>query len=143
VVYEVNHVLRKPQLELDNRFWIGYTIHIIESNTFRKCNYTKLKEESQMPIVRALRYGQVNLPEEFRKTLNIKEGDLLEAELEGEKIVLTPKTLFNKNEAWEKVFRVLSEVHEKTKHIPIQEAEKDALELIQEARGREYAQKPS
>jgi len=104
---------------------------------------TKLKEESQMPIVRALRYGQVTLPEEFRKTLNIKEGDLLEAELEGEKIVLTPKMLFNKDEAWEKVFRVLSEVHEKTKHIPIKEAEKDALELIQEARGREYAQKPS
>jgi len=102
-----------------------------------------IKEGSQMPIVRALRYGQVSLPEEFRKALNIKEGDLLEAELEGEKIVLTPKMLFNKDEAWEKVFRVLSEVHEKTKHIPIQEAEKDALELVQEARRREYAQKPS
>ena len=96
-----------------------------------------------MLIVRALRYGQVTLPEEFRKALNIKEGDLLEAELEGEKIVLTPKMFFNKDKAWEKVFKVLSEVHEKTKHIPIEEAEKDALELIQEARRREYAQKPS
>jgi len=93
-----------------------------------------------MPIVMALRYGQVTLPKKFREALNIKEGDLLEAELDGEKIVLTPKVLVNKDKAWEKVFRVLSEVHEKTKHIPPEEAEKDALELIKETRRREYAQ---
>jgi len=96
-----------------------------------------------MSIVKALRYGQVTLPKKFREALNIKEGDLLEAEMEGGKIVLTPKALVGKDKAWEKVFKVLEEVHEKTKHIPTEEAEKDALELIQEARRREYGQTSS
>jgi AbrB family looped-hinge helix DNA binding protein len=96
-----------------------------------------------MSIVKALRYGQVTLPKKFREALNIKEGDLLEAEMEGGKIVLTPKALVNKDKAWEKVFKVLEEVHEKTKYIPTEEAEKDALELIQKARRREYVQTSS
>ena len=46
-----------------------------------------------MPIVKALRYGQITLPKPLRAALDIKEGDLLEAELDDGRIVLTPKTL--------------------------------------------------
>ena len=96
-----------------------------------------------MSIVRALRYGQVTLPKKFREVLNIKEGDLLEAKLEDQKIVLTPKVLLNKDRAWEQVFQVLEDVHEKNKHIPQEEAERDALELIKEFRRRQDARNPS
>lgn len=88
-----------------------------------------------MPIVRALRHGQVTLPKVFRDVLNIREGDSLEAKLEDGKMVLIPQGLLNKERAWKKVFQVLEQVHESTKHI---QAERDALELIQEVRKREY-----
>jgi AbrB family looped-hinge helix DNA binding protein len=49
-----------------------------------------------MPLVKVLRHGQVTLPKEFRKILDIHEGDLIEAELEGTKILFKPKVVVDK-----------------------------------------------
>lgn len=49
-----------------------------------------------MPLVKILRHGQVTLPKEFRDILRINEGDLLEAELDGSRIVLTTKIVVDK-----------------------------------------------
>ncbi len=46
-----------------------------------------------MPIVRILEHGQVTIPKKFRDMLGLKKGDLAEAELEGDRIMITPKTL--------------------------------------------------
>ncbi|NJE25905.1 AbrB/MazE/SpoVT family DNA-binding domain-containing protein [Thermococcus sp. MV5] len=51
-----------------------------------------------MPITKVTRNYQITLPAEIRKALGIKEGELLEVEIEGEKIVIkrlkkTRKTL--------------------------------------------------
>ena len=43
-----------------------------------------------MPVVRVIRHGQITLPKEFRDTLGIDEGQMLEAELENSRIVLKP-----------------------------------------------------
>jgi AbrB family looped-hinge helix DNA binding protein len=96
-----------------------------------------------MPLIKLLRYGQITLPKKIRESLNIREGDVLEAELEQGRIVLTPKTLVDQDQAWEQVFHVLDTVHKRTKHIPPKEAEHDAHALVQQARKRPYATKSS
>ncbi|BAD84646.1 transcription regulator, SpoVT/AbrB family [Thermococcus kodakarensis KOD1] len=41
-----------------------------------------------MPVTKVTRNYQITLPAEIRKALGIEEGELLEVELEGEKIVV-------------------------------------------------------
>ena len=54
------------------------------------------KGEIKMPVVRVIRHGQITLPKEFRKALGVKEGDILEAEMKENQVVLKPKTLIDK-----------------------------------------------
>ena len=49
-----------------------------------------------MPVVRVIRHGQITLPNEFRDALRMKEGDILEAEMKENHVVLKPKTLIDK-----------------------------------------------
>ncbi len=44
--------------------------------------------------------NQVTLPKALTKTLAIREGDILEYTIEGGKIIITPKTLVPKEQAW-------------------------------------------
>ncbi len=43
-----------------------------------------------MPVIRVIRNGQITLPTEFRNTMCIDEGQLLEAEIENSRIILKP-----------------------------------------------------
>ena len=49
-----------------------------------------------MPIIKVLRHGQITLPKELREVLGVKEGDILEAEMKENQVVLRPKTLIDK-----------------------------------------------
>jgi len=49
-----------------------------------------------MPLVKVLRHGQITLPKEFRDILGIQEGDLMEAELDGTRILVKPKVVVDK-----------------------------------------------
>ncbi|MDR3565584.1 MAG: AbrB/MazE/SpoVT family DNA-binding domain-containing protein [Negativicutes bacterium] len=44
--------------------------------------------------------NQVTLPKSLTKTLAIREGDILEYTIENGKIIITPKTLVPKDQAW-------------------------------------------
>lgn len=44
--------------------------------------------------------GQLTLPEEIRKAANLEEGDLLEAELTDEGILLRPQKVVDATQAW-------------------------------------------
>lgn len=44
--------------------------------------------------------GQVTLPEEIRAAANLEEGDLLEAELTDEGILLRPQRVIDADQAW-------------------------------------------
>ncbi|CUH97136.1 hypothetical protein P22_3262 [Propionispora sp. 2/2-37] len=44
--------------------------------------------------------NQVTLPKSLTKTLAIREGDILEYTIENGKIIITPKTLVPKEQAW-------------------------------------------
>ena len=69
-----------------------------------------------MPIVRVLQHGQVTIPKKIREALGLKKGDLAEAELEGERIVITPKRLV-RDKAWKELLEVMEEVHQKNKGV--------------------------
>lgn len=51
-----------------------------------------------MPLVYVKKNYQITLPHQLRDTLKLKEGDLLEAEVEGESIILTPKSVVGRTE---------------------------------------------
>jgi AbrB family looped-hinge helix DNA binding protein len=44
--------------------------------------------------------GQITLPEEIRKAAHLEEGDLLEAEITSEGILLRPQKLIDATQAW-------------------------------------------
>jgi len=51
-----------------------------------------------MSLVQVREKAQITLPSKIRKGLGIKQGDYLEAKVEGNKIVLIPKILVDKAE---------------------------------------------
>ena len=44
--------------------------------------------------------GQITLPDEIRKAAHVEEGDLLEAELTPEGILLRPQKVIDATQAW-------------------------------------------
>lgn len=51
-------------------------------------------------ITRVTRNGQVTLPAAIRREANIEEGDILTVHLEADRIVLIPKKLIDKSQAY-------------------------------------------
>lgn len=66
-----------------------------------------------MTRVKVLHAGQVTLPAEIRKALEVDEGDWLEAELVGRSLVLRPATPRDRAEAW----RQIREVQRRVRYI--------------------------
>ena len=52
-----------------------------------------------MSVVKVLRHGQITLPKTLREVLDIKEGDILEIELERSHLILKTKILVDKEKA--------------------------------------------
>jgi AbrB family looped-hinge helix DNA binding protein len=49
-----------------------------------------------MNVVKVLRHGQITLPKTLREELDIREGDILEIELERSRLILKTKILVDK-----------------------------------------------
>lgn len=52
-----------------------------------------------MNVVKVLRHGQITLPKTLREVLDIKEGDILEIELERSRLILKTKILVDKDKS--------------------------------------------
>ena len=63
-----------------------------------------------MALVRMLRGGQVTLPAEARKALNLSEGDYLDLEVAGGALTLKPVTVIDRAGADRQLDRILSRV---------------------------------
>jgi AbrB family looped-hinge helix DNA binding protein len=95
-----------------------------------------------MPYVKVKTKGQVTIPAEFRRDLNLKEGDLLEALIERGGIVLKPKTVIDRyDEEWAE--NVLKEAEEEGKRYPKTPQEEDVEERRLLALGARQADKLS
>ena len=91
-----------------------------------------------MQTVRFLEHGQVTIPKKFRDALGVKKGDLAEASMEGDKIVITPVRL-TKEKAWKELFAIMDEVHKKNKGVSEEQVTCDVLKAIEKLRQEEYA----
>ncbi|MEK7395990.1 MAG: AbrB/MazE/SpoVT family DNA-binding domain-containing protein [Candidatus Poribacteria bacterium] len=89
-----------------------------------------------MPIVRLMENGQVTIPKKFREVLGLRKGDLAEAELDGERIVITPKKPI-KDEAWRELLSVMDRVHKMNDCVSEEEVTQDVLKAIAELREEE------
>ena len=63
-----------------------------------------------MPLVKVKPKFQVTIPTEVREAAQIAVGDILEATVQGTTIVLTPKAVVDRQEAWEKIERATASV---------------------------------
>lgn len=91
-----------------------------------------------MPVIKILRNGQLTLPAKFRETLELKQGDLLDAGLEEDKIVLRPVTTIErkrvKEKARERFFKLINKTWDKNKDTDPKEVERIVNEAIEEVR---------
>ena len=92
-----------------------------------------------MPIVKILQHGQITIPKKFREILGLKKGDLAEAKLDGDRIVIIPKRLV-KDKAWRELLEVMDRVHQKNRGLSEEEVTQDVLKAIAELREEEYAE---
>jgi len=89
-----------------------------------------------MPYVKVLRGGQITMPKPLRQALEIKEGDVLEVLMEDHKVILKPKALADKDQAWARLKQIMDKVGKRHRKIPEEEVEKDVLEAIKAVRSR-------
>lgn len=80
-----------------------------------------------MPYVKIKTKGQVTIPAQLRRDLNLQEGDLLEAVVERGGIVLKPKTVVDRyDEEW--ASNLLAKAKEDARRNPKTRQEEDAEE---------------
>ena len=91
-----------------------------------------------MSVVKIMQHGQVTIPKEIRNALGLKKGDLAEAELRGDEIVITPKKLV-KEKALQKLLAVMDSVHGENEGVNEEEVINYATQAIAELREEEYA----
>lgn len=53
-----------------------------------------------MHLTKVTRNGQVTIPAEMRRKVGIEEGDLVELEVAGDHLILVPKKLIDKSQAY-------------------------------------------
>ena len=89
-----------------------------------------------MSFVKVLRGGQITMPKELRKVLEIKEGDILEVQMEKNKVVLKPKILMDKDQAWDRLNQVMAKVGKRHRKTSEKEVESDVLDAIKTVRSK-------
>jgi len=101
----------------------------------------ELKGGKAMPVIKILRNGQLTLPAKFRETLELKQGDLLNAGLEEDKIILKPVTTVERKRVKEKTrerfFKLIDKTWDKNKDTDPKEVERIVNEAIEEVKREE------
>jgi AbrB family looped-hinge helix DNA binding protein len=90
-----------------------------------------------MALMRVRRLAQLTLPDEVRRALNVQEGDLLEAEIVKEGVLLKPvSTLERKRAAWKRIEEITSRVRDRTPDTSKsnEEEEEEIAESVKEYR---------
>jgi len=89
-----------------------------------------------LPIVKIKEKFQITLPAELREALHLAVGDLLEATIHDNVIVLKPKAVVDREQAWVKIEHAMASVQDRApnpQQSP-QEQEEEITEIIKEYR---------
>ena len=102
-----------------------------------------------MSMIKILQDGRITIPKHIRDTLGLKKGDIAEAKLEEDRIVITPN-FSNKSRskaenasAWNELRRVMETVHAKNRDVSEAEVTADVQRAVAELRQEEYDKKTS
>ena len=90
-----------------------------------------------MAIAKILEHGQITIPKPIRESLGLKKGDVVDARIEGDCVVITPRKLVP-SEDWEKLLKVMQSVHEQNSGISEEEVYQDVERAVAELRQEEY-----
>lgn len=96
-----------------------------------------------MPLVTVKPKFQVTIPARLRKVVDLREGDLMEASVVGDSILLRPKVAVDRNAAADRIAAVLAQVEPAPEDAGRSEDEimediiADIAEARRERRGRE------
>jgi len=85
-----------------------------------------------LPLVKVKEKFQITLPAELREVLHLAVGDLLEATIENNVIVLKPKIVVDRAQAWAKIKRAMASVEDRAPnpHQSPQEQEEETAAII-------------
>jgi AbrB family looped-hinge helix DNA binding protein len=89
-----------------------------------------------LPLVKVKEKFQITLPAELREALHLAVGDLLEATIQDNVIVLKPKVVVDRAQAWAKIEHAMASVEDRApnpQQSP-QEQEEEIAEIIKEYR---------
>jgi len=89
-----------------------------------------------LPLVKVKEKFQITLPAELREALHLAVGDLLEATIQDNVIVLKPKVVVDREQAWAKIEHAMASVQDRApnpRQSP-QEEEEEITEIIKEYR---------
>jgi len=91
-----------------------------------------------MATVKVTRNGQVTIPARLRREMDIREGDYVEVEIRGDKIVLSPKEMVDsqKKKAWDKLTDLVGGIHAKNEGREPEEVQEEIVKAIHDVRGR-------
>ncbi len=89
-----------------------------------------------MAVAKILEHGQITIPKSIRESLGLQKGDVVDARLEGDCVVITPRKLVT-SEAWEKLRQVMNSVHEQNKGVSAEEVYQDVERAVAELRQEE------
>ncbi|MDE0484855.1 MAG: AbrB/MazE/SpoVT family DNA-binding domain-containing protein [Candidatus Poribacteria bacterium] len=90
-----------------------------------------------MAAAKILEHGQITIPKQIRESLGLKKGDVVDARLEGDCVVITPQKLVTP-EDWEKLLQVMNTVHEQNRGISEEEVYQDVQHAVNELRQQDY-----
>ena len=106
-----------------------------------------------MSMIKILEDGRVTIPKHTRDTLGLKAGDVAEAKLEEDRIIITPnfsnretyksRSKTGKASVWDGLRRVMEGVHEKNRGVSEAEVIADVQRAVVELRREEYDKKNS
>jgi AbrB family looped-hinge helix DNA binding protein len=87
-----------------------------------------------MELVKAGRSRQVTIPKQIFDSLGLKEGDYVQVELEGGRIVLTPVAVINKEKVKSEFFQLVQKMRTNTEALTEEEIEEEIRTALEETR---------
>ncbi len=90
-----------------------------------------------MAAAKILKHGQITIPKHIRESLGLKKGDIVDARIEGDCVVIMPKKS-TAPENWAKLLQVMKSVHEQNRGVSEEEVYQDVERAVAELRQEEY-----